>query len=204
MNTDDEITLWLESLKEGDDRAADVLWKSYFEQLLRLARAKLSGISRRERDEEDVAISAMDSFFRGAKAGRFSNLSGRNDLWRLLVTITARKAALEARRQTRQKRGGGKVRGESVFAQRDGDHGMGIQQVLGRTPSPELANIMAETCERLFLLLNDATLTNVALLKMEGHTNEEISRQLDCTVRTVERKVERIRQKWAGHVDDHS
>jgi DNA-binding CsgD family transcriptional regulator len=36
----------------------------------------------------------------------------------------------------------------------------------------------------------------VALLKLEGHSNEEIARSLDCGLRTVERKLEVIRKRW--------
>ena len=44
-------------------------------------------------DEEDVALSAFDSFCRGDGAGRFPRLDDRDDLWRLLLLLTARKAA---------------------------------------------------------------------------------------------------------------
>ena len=43
-------------------------------------------------DEEDVALSAFDSFCRGAQRGRFPQLDDRDNLWRLLVVITSRKA----------------------------------------------------------------------------------------------------------------
>ena len=36
----------------------------------------------------------------------------------------------------------------------------------------------------------------VALLKMEGLSNEEIAAELSCTTRTVERKLAQIRRKW--------
>jgi len=37
----------------------------------------------------------------------------------------------------------------------------------------------------------------IALLKLEGYTNKEIARELDdCTERTIERKLRRIRARW--------
>ena len=36
----------------------------------------------------------------------------------------------------------------------------------------------------------------VALLRLEGHSNEEVARSLDCSLRTVERKLEVIRKRW--------
>ena len=38
----------------------------------------------------------------------------------------------------------------------------------------------------------------VALLKLEGYSNEEIARSLDCSSRTVERKLEVIRKRWTA------
>jgi len=34
------------------------------------------------------------------------------------------------------------------------------------------------------------------LWRLEGYTNSEIAERLECTLRTVERKVERIRAYW--------
>ena len=43
--------------------------------------------------------------------------------------------------------------------------------------------------------------TRSPLWKLEGYTNPEIAEQLECTLRTVERKLERIRAYW-GNSDD--
>ena len=45
-------------------------------------------------------------------------------------------------------------------------------------------------------MLKDPGLRQIALWKLEGYTNPEIAAKLDCTVRTVERKLERIRAYW--------
>jgi len=85
------------------------LWERYFARLVGLARQKLRSTPRRAADEEDVALSAFDSFCRQAEAGRFPQLLDRDNLWRLLVTVTARKAFHLIRDKNRQKRGGGVV-----------------------------------------------------------------------------------------------
>src|ERR1043165_1882401 len=89
MNGDGSITRWIGQLKAGDPVAAQLLWERYFRRLVGLARKKLDGAPRRMADEEDVALSAFDSFCRGAEHGRFPRLEDRDDLWRLLVVITA-------------------------------------------------------------------------------------------------------------------
>jgi len=61
------------------------LWERYFRRLVGLARKKLRAAPRRAADEEDVALSAFDSFCRGAKLDRFPQLHDRLDVWQLLV-----------------------------------------------------------------------------------------------------------------------
>ncbi len=193
----DEVTLWMRKLGERDGQAADAIWNHYFQRLANFARQKLDKMPKRMADEEDIALSAMHSFYRGAAAGRFPQLADRQDLWRILITITARKVWTQMRRQGAGKRGAGKVRGESVFMRSDGQDGLGIEQVLGREPTPELAALVAENCNQLLDALEDDTLKQVALLKLESYTNEEIAEQLHCVPRTIERKLERIREKWS-------
>jgi RNA polymerase sigma factor (sigma-70 family) len=199
MGQDDQVSLWLERLRDGDERAPGAIWKQYFEKLVRLARRRLGEMPKRAVDEEDVALSAMNSLFRGAEAGRFPKLEDRDDLWKILVTITARKAMKQQRRHFADKRGGGKVHGESIFSRGgdDSDAAAGIDQVLGNEPTPELADQVSNTCGEMITQLQDDTLERVVLFKLEGYTNDEIAQELDCTTRTVERKLERIRDKWS-------
>jgi DNA-directed RNA polymerase specialized sigma24 family protein len=161
------------------------------------AHAKLAGVPRRAADEEDVALSAFDSFCRAAEQGRFPQLHDRNDLWQLLVVITDRKAGALARLERRQKRGGGKVLGEAALRGADGaadDSPLG--QIIGQEPSPEFAAQVAEECRRLLEALNDAELQAIALRKMEGYTVEEIAEQQAVVPRTVKRKLQLIRRIW--------
>ena len=199
---DDDVTRWIGELAEGDPQAAERLWNRYCERLATLARKRLGERHRRAADEEDVVLSAFDSFCRGMAAGRFPLLKDRHDLWRLLVTMTARKAVSHLRREHADKRGGGLVRGDSVFGVPGPlGEGTGIDQVLGSEPTPELAAQVVDQCDHLMDLLDDPSLRLMARLKLEGYTNEEISRSLDCAVGTVERKLARIRHRWSKEVE---
>jgi DNA-directed RNA polymerase specialized sigma24 family protein len=62
--------------------------------------------------------------------------------------------------------------------------------------TPESASILADEYRRLFGNLGDASLRVVALMKLEGYSNVEIARRLDCSLRTVERKLDAIRKRW--------
>src|SRR6516225_7429129 len=116
MPSGGSVTNWLKQLEAGDSVAAQRLWERYFRRLVGLARKKIQGAGYASRDEEDVALSAFDSFCRGAEAGRFPRLDDRDDLWQLLVTITARKAYQLALHNRRRKRGGDAVLDEAALA----------------------------------------------------------------------------------------
>lgn len=195
QNENGSISQWLIGLRAGDETAAAELWRRYFERLTHLARHRLGGMPRRVVDEEDVALSAFDSFCRAAEAGRFPKLEDRDDLWQVLVLIAARKAASVARQAQRQKRGSGQVRGHSCFAQAvDGDEGW--RALVTDEPSPEVAATVAEEYERLMSTLGDDTLRSIAQWKLEGYSNDEIAGRLGRQTRTVERKLHLIRTVW--------
>src|SRR5262245_42969931 len=105
MTADDPVTVWIGRLQAGDPAAARPLWDRYFHRLVGLARKRLRDAPRRAVDEEDVALSAFDSFCRNAEAGRFPDLTDRTSLWRVLAILTLRKAAHHLRDAARQKRG---------------------------------------------------------------------------------------------------
>jgi DNA-directed RNA polymerase specialized sigma24 family protein len=199
MSAEGSVTHWLGRLQAGDHAAAQPLWERYFHRLVRLARKKLRDAPRRVADEEDVALSAFDSFCRGAEQGRFPQLCDRDDLWRLLCALTARKACDLVRDQRRQKRGGGAVRGESALLGPEGssEGEAGLEQLLGREPTPEFAAQLAEEYQRLLGLLGDDELRAVALAKMEGDTTAQIAAKFGRSPRSVERKLQLIRSLWA-------
>jgi RNA polymerase sigma factor (sigma-70 family) len=195
------VTRWLRQLEGGDRAAAQGLWEHYFHRLVGLARQAMAGAPRRAADEEDVALSAIDSFFRGVQRGRFPDLFDRDSLWPLLVEITRCKSLDLVRREKAQKRGG-HLRAEPEPAPAAGSSSVvpAVEQVFDREPTPEFAAQMTEECRRLLDGLGDAELREVALLKMEGYTVEEIAGRLGCAAVTVKRKLRRIRSLWAQEV----
>jgi DNA-directed RNA polymerase specialized sigma24 family protein len=195
MLTDWSVTQWICDIKTGDKAAAQKLWEAYFQKLVGLARNRLGNTPRCAADEEDVALSAFNSFFQGVTKGRFPQLNDRTDLWRVLIRITACKAVDQINRDRRKKRRpkSGTVRGESVFVGLEG----GIAQVVGDEPTPAFAAQVAEEYEQLLQRLGDLKLRSVAVWKLEGHTDQEIADKLDCKLRTVERKLHLIRSLWA-------
>jgi DNA-directed RNA polymerase specialized sigma24 family protein len=194
------VTRWIGGLKEGDQDAVQALWERYFSRLVRLARARLARCSGADEDEEDAALSAFDSFCAGVVRGRFSRLADRDDLWRLLVVITARKAGAQVDRRRAQKRGGRWLRvdpgcaGAGTDELSDDDR---LADLVGREPTPEFATMIAEELQNLLDRLGDDQLCRIALERMEGYTSDEIAGRLGCARRTVARRLDLIRQLWS-------
>jgi DNA-directed RNA polymerase specialized sigma24 family protein len=190
------VSLWIDRLKGGEGEAAQLLWERYFAHLVVRARAQLRGAPRQAADEEDVALSAFDSFCRGAEQGRFPRLDDRDDLWQLLMLLTVRKAINHRQHERRHKRGGGRVQHASALAGADAGGDDVFAGLVGDEPTPEFATQLAEECRRLLDGLGDEGLRAVALAKMEGYTNAEIAGRLGCVVTTVERRLKSIRRLW--------
>jgi RNA polymerase sigma factor (sigma-70 family) len=191
MNPPGSVSHWIHSLKNGELAAAQPLWERYHARLIGLARQVLHSSHRAGADEEDVVQNAFNSFFRGVSAGKFPQLDDRDDLWRLLVVLTARKAIDQARRERRVT-----LRGDRAISLEEGDQETALAQVVGQEPTPELAAQVVEQYEILLALLGDDKLRQIAIWKLEGFNNGEIARKLGCTRRTVIRKLETIRLIW--------
>ena len=187
----DSVTDWLHRLTGEDESAAQQkLWNRYFSQLSRIARARLRGIPGQVADEEDVALSVMNSFFRGAREGRFPDLQDRSELWPLLMVITARKSINQIKHRQAKKR--------SKAAE---EHVPDLATLMSDAPTPEFALEMAEQVERLLDQLQEDQLKTIAVMKLEGHTNEAIAAHFNIAPRSIARKLARIRVEWQEHTD---
>jgi DNA-directed RNA polymerase specialized sigma24 family protein len=198
MVSSESVSDWIDQLKVGNQAAAQRIWERFFERLVGFARNKLRYSPRRTVDEEDVALSAFDSFYRGVEQGRFPHLSDRDDLWQVLVVLTERKAINLMHHERRQKRGGSTAKGKSVCDYQPDSSTLraGLEHIVSREPTPEFAVQLAEEFQRLVDRLGNAELRAIALWKMEGYTNDEIAAKLGCVERTVERKLRIIRDRW--------
>ena len=199
MADDNPITLWIDQLRQGDELAARNLWEHFFRRLHESTRLKLKLATRPVYDEEDAAQSAFRSVFAGIVAGRFPDLQDRGSLWHLLLVITARKVAHRHRHDQQLIRDTRKTLSQSIFSSANGDSvPVGLDLTDSREPSPEFAAEFAETCESLFQSLDDDELRQVVTLRMEGFTDGEIATKLNCSRRTVQRRLEVIRRHWDG------
>ena len=191
MPEDKNISHWIDQIKEGDSVAAGELWRHYYERLIRNVRKHLRGQHGGVADEEDIVVSVFESFYRAAEQGRFPEMADRDDLWRLLLKMSARKIIDKRRHDQRQRRGAGK---HVLSLAGGGREGEALIEVIGDEPTPEMVLTMAESVERLLAHLGDGQLREIAVGKMEGFSNAELARRLECSERTIERRLHLIRE----------
>ncbi|MAT68377.1 MAG: RNA polymerase subunit sigma-70 [Planctomycetaceae bacterium] len=191
MSDSTNVSHWIELVKAGDSAAAARIWQHYFGRLAGAVRARLRGHNRAVSDEEDVVLSVFDSFYNAAENGRFPDLADRDDLWRLLLRMAARKVVDKRRHDLRQRRGGG-VQLHSLDRAADDQQ---VFEAIGDEPSPEMVLMMQESVEQLFSHLGVGQLGELAVAKLEGHTNAELAQRFRCSERTIERRLHLIREK---------
>ena len=187
------ITYYISRLKYEDSEAATQIWQAYFERLIPIAREKLHSLSTRAVDEEDVLVSVFDRFFRAAREGRFAKLEDRTDLWKILLMLLDRRIADQYRRDTAAKRGGGNVRLASDLPALDLE---GIRELANRDPDPSYIVEFNDHLRHAIMQLGEGKNRELAILRLEGHSNQEIAEQLEISLSSVERKLRVIREVW--------
>ena len=181
------VTQWIRMLQAGDSAGAQPLWERYFSQLVRLCERRLHGRRPGKIDGEDLASVVLTAFIRGTLTRQFPLLDDRDDLWKLLLTITARRVANALRDAGRRP-----AVQENVLAGPEGD-GFQIDMVIGEEPSPEEVGMLLDTLGQLEAAAPEQKLRQVAELKMQGYRSREIAEKLGCAEPTVQRKLRRIR-----------
>jgi DNA-directed RNA polymerase specialized sigma24 family protein len=185
------ISLFFQQLQQGDRDAAWPMWQRFFPRLSGLANRILSG-RRLPQSAEDAVQNAFFQFFQHVERGSYPEGMRREELWSLLSTLTAQAAKKLTTRERALKRGGGHVRLESEFA---GVNQGGLDEILGEIATADWDLICEELLEKL-----DEDLREVALLRLAGYTNPQIKTLLNCSLRSIERRLQLIRMIWK---DDH-
>jgi DNA-directed RNA polymerase specialized sigma24 family protein len=209
MNETHSITRLIEQLKDGNSIAAHKIWDRYVENLIRVANRRLQTSHVRLGDEEDAVVVAFAQFLERVNGDGFSNLNDREDLWRILVMLTERRACDMIRREKSIKSGGNLLVGESRLEATGGnDQPHGLDQVEGAEPTPEFTALVIEEFQRRIKSLNNDELISIAIAKMNGFNNREVAEQRGISVRSIERKLAIIRAIWQDRAvdapDEHS
>ncbi|MDC0934705.1 sigma-70 family RNA polymerase sigma factor [Pirellulales bacterium] len=198
----DSITRMLRAVKSGDQSAMAPLWERYSRDLKTIAGRLVSHGRLRVADEDDVLVNTFERLWNAAQHNQLESVQDRESLSRLLTTITTQKAIDLLRSEHRQRRGGGAVRGDSVFPIDDAGKSIGFDAVSDTALAPELEVMAEEQTKKLLRALKDDELASIAMAKMDGYTNREIGELLECSQSTVERSLRLIRKKWRRELAD--
>jgi DNA-directed RNA polymerase specialized sigma24 family protein len=183
------ITGLLAGVSDGDEKAIEKLVHVYLDRLVGVGRRKyrsLGNIPRPVEDEEDAALSALDTFCGRAREGKIQDLANREQLWALLVKITIRKVYDQRERATAKKRRGKDPPGSAAA----------LDQVISELPGPQAEAELKDTYRAAMDLLTDPDLKRIAEMDLEGRNRAEIAEGLGLTERTVYRKLQVIREHW--------
>lgn len=174
--------------QDGDEQAAAELYHRHARRLIALARSRLaSGLNGRV-DPEDVVQSAYRCFFASARKNDLVLAQG-GDLWRLLVHITLAKVRDAVKHHTAGKRS---IRAEQAF------HAAGDNEaeLLAQEPSPVAAAMLGDMVEHLMRSLKPHE-RRVVELRLQGHTLYEIAAHRSCSLATVCRILDKVKERLA-------
>jgi DNA-directed RNA polymerase specialized sigma24 family protein len=123
----------------------------------------------------------------------------------IIIIIAAAREIVNAIEQSRRtlERGGGNVRGESVFLDAKGEMAAGGLEQMGPQGGgddairPDVRAELAEACEKLLDDLPDAQLREIAVMRMDGYLVDEIAVRLEMSKRAIERRLQLIRKTWS-------
>jgi len=181
-----DVTGAMNKLVEGKSReeAARIVWEYSYVRVVETARAKLRAAPCGDRDEEDIALSVLNTFYAGAAKRAFPDLAHRDNLWRILYKITVRKVNASTAHNRAQKRDSGRVAD------------LDVDQVADPEPTPALAAQLLDERAAFIGCLRDEMLRQIAELRLDGFSSSEIAKKLGVTERTIQRKLDLIRKAW--------
>lgn len=189
MPTDRSFADLVAGLRDGDEAAARKIFERYGQRLIALARSRLGRRYRQKVDPEEVFNSALGSFFHHQANGEF-DLSSWDSLWSLLTVITLRKCGRVIHRFQTKARDVGR----EAVRRTNPDSDSSSFEAIAREPTPSEVLALTETVEEMMRDLEDYQ-RRMVQLTLQGHTVAEISEKENCTVRTVQRVLKRVRER---------
>jgi RNA polymerase sigma-70 factor (ECF subfamily) len=171
-------------LRDGDPRAVEA-FQGYADRLARLAEQHLSRKVAGRLDGEDVVQSVFRTFFRRCSQGEFQ-IDTSAQIWRLLVTLTLRKARAQARRHLAGKRD----------AAAEVHEGGELAEAASQEPGPAEAAELVDQIEGLLRGLPDLY-SEVLQRRLQGQAVADIAAALAVSRQTVYRALELLQRRAA-------
>jgi len=185
----------IRKLLNGEHQSVERLWKTYFARMKSLVARRIGNSPRLIGHEEDIAMSAFGSFVRRAAEGQFPDLKDNDELWKLLKTIAIRKTNDHFKYHMAAKRGGKVWTNQQSDVENDAVH---TDHVASDDPAncPEAPIDISDLFNHVLSILPDDAARDIVLLKLQGASVVVIAEMLECSTRTVQRKLKDIESIW--------
>lgn len=181
----------LRRFQEGEQDAATALYVRYARRLQALAKKQTGKNLSPRFDPEDVVQSVFRTFFRRASEGCYEVPVGE-ELWQLLLVLALNKIRTLAVYHRAQKRDAGRTVGTEkvaeVATEVSGEDSvayetmrMMIDELVAKLPPPQ---------------------DQIVQLRIEGHEISEIAQLTNRSKRTVERVLQRFRQRLTSLIEE--
>jgi len=179
----------IERVRQGDSDAFEVIYHHCSGRVQNLCRYRLRWMDRCIHLEEDMASEIMTSIWKSLRDPRTSWVTS-DELWHAIHRLVLQQCIDRARYNTRKKRRTvlelpvlfDELYGHRVWAN-------GVAEV-------DTEDLLKALLEKL----PDNELLEFVVLKLRGLTNDEIADQWRVTVRTVQRKMDAVRQLFDDRV----
>ncbi len=169
-------------VRGGDEDAATTLYERYARRVFGLVEAKLGDRLRANTEPEDVVQSVFKSMFRGVQSGHYDAPPGTT-LWNLLAVIAVHKLHRKATHNAAKRRD--TRRNISIES---------VDELLAHPDSLEFFQVtMRETLELLRPLDRE-----ILSLRVQRFSVDEISEKTGRSRRTVERSLQRSRERLSS------
>jgi len=195
MAQDSSFVELMERLRQRDPAAAERIFRDFAGRLIALARSRLAPALRPKLDPEDIAQSALRSFFSRQAETAFT-LTDWGGLWAVLVVITLRKCGHQVEYYRAACRDVGREAAPVVT-----EDSLASWQALGREPAPSEAAQLTELVERAMATLDGERERRMLELSLQGYSVPEISAEVGRSERTVHRVLGRVRQTLESMMD---
>lgn len=170
-------------VRGGDEDAAKQLYERYARRVFGLVEAKLGDRMREMTETEDVVQSVFRSMFRGVQSGSYDAPPGAT-LWSLLAVIAVHKMQRQATHFSAQRR--------------DSNRNLSIESLLEVISSDEDSVEFLQICVREILESLRPQSREILSLRIQGFTVDEISEKTNRSRRTVERSLQKSRERLAS------
>ncbi len=185
----EDLSRILRNAKLGDSTAEEQLHQAFVSRLVRLASSRINARFKSKIEPEEIVQSVFVSFFRRHAKGEFY-FEDWNDLWALLVKITVRKCANKVEGFMAAKRNVNREIEGKVSNSRDSSI-----NAIADEPTAEEVLIFNEMLDQLLDRLTEVQ-QQVVVLRLEGHSNLEISEKIGRSERTVYRALNEVRDTF--------